>query len=686
MTGRGRGHTRRLVAVVLGILCTGAAPAAIAPQPTEVVRPLFPLGPRPPATARVGDELRAVLGAYPAHAVFARTHEAPSGDGLLATAGAPRDVPERHLPAGTPAVAWLTWATGETRPVRTEFGQRLGHPFLQLDAPAGIGATRLTMRMRFPPDGPSTRYESTPSTIPPDATLEFGLAILPQAWGQGPVRFSIEACAQTCERLWSREIDPSTETGRGWLDQRVALAELAGRRVRLAFETEHPGAGEPGAFTFPVWSRPAILTPAPPGDRPARILLLSADTLRADHLPSYGYPHDTAPFLDEAIAQQGVLFESCNSSATTTGPAHMTLFTGTLPSVHGIKQGYSTRAAPDRTTLAEVLRDAGYATAAITDGGPLGAHRGFARGFDTYVENQKSERSDVAETFARARAWLDAHGQQPFFLFLHTFQVHAPYDPPPAYAGRFENAADYPDLPPELRRTPALYDGEIRYLDDQLRAFFGDLEARGHLENTLVAFLSDHGEAFGEQGWYGHGAPVGQAVLGVPLLLRGPGLPSGRRIETPVGLADVRPTLLDLVGLVDPQPGSGRSLRPLLQEAGRDWQHRPLFSESWMEKGVAVDARAAVDRAVTPPAFVVRVGDRKLVRRPGPTGPHWAYYDLRADPDERNDRYPTTPEEAADLVGLLEAYARGDASVPDRDVEALDPAVERKLRALGYLD
>jgi arylsulfatase A-like enzyme len=366
----------------------------------------------------------------------------------------------------------------------------------------------------------------------------------------------------------------------------------------------------------------------------------------------------------------------------------MTIFTSLPPSVHGATDGFKVLAS-GILTLPEWIRAQGLDTAAVTEDGWVGAHQGFARGFDVFIENESARitapEGQVDRTFARARRWLELHRDKRFFLFLHTYQVHAPYAPPARYAGLF--------VPPEGQAAPlhvrqlADYDREIRYTDDELAGLFAALERLGLADRTIVVVTSDHGEEFLEHGLVSHGAHLYEESVGVPLVLRGPGIPAGRRIAAPVGHADLMPTLLELLGLPVPGGLSGRSVRPLLQGGSGELEARPVFSEGWATFQPGADG----GRAFEPPSLAVRRGERKLARYRSPDGTRYELYDLSADPGERSDLSRSEPGEAGGLRALLEAYERETAradrpAAPATAAPALDADREEKLRALGYLE
>jgi arylsulfatase A-like enzyme len=333
------------------------------------------------------------------------------------------------------------------------------------------------------------------------------------------------------------------------------------------------------------------------------VLLISIDTLRADHLGSYGYALPTTPTIDRRLAARGVTFEQVYSQSPKTTPSHMTMLTGLAPCAHGIEmwQG-DTRGHVLNSrvhTLAEVLKNAGYATAAFTDGGHLHPSRGFDQGFDLYRTGHPLE---------RALDWIDGHHHRKWFVFFHTYEVHDPYIPPagliaqfdPDYRGpilgvvqRLRDAHDGWEHSHDLfwasvdvhdardvRFVARLYDAGVRAMDESTIAPLLDrLDALGVADDTLVVFTSDHGEAFGEHGRFLHD-DLYATTLRVPLILRFPDrLPAGRRADSEVGVIDIMPTVLDLLGVPAPDTVQGRSLLPLLDGRFADTVLPPVVSD-----------------------------------------------------------------------------------------------------------
>jgi len=432
-------------------------------------------------------------------------------------------------------------------------------------------------------------------------------------------------------------------------------------------------------------------------DRP-NILLISLDTLRPDHTTLYGYGRDTSPFLAE-FARQGVVFENAFSQSPKTATSHMTIFTGLYPSVHGIENlsEENRRLSSEIPTLASLLSQAGYRTEAVAGGGNVSGELGFDRGFDVY-----SGSADARDMFQQADGVLSrlAGASEPFFVFLHTYEVHDPYVPDPDfarlytdpdYAGEIISSQDElielaggqeywqqynaywsrvdPTSSADAQHLRDLYDAEIRFTDELLAAFLQRLASQSVLENTIVVLLSDHGEEFFEHGSVLHNT-LYQEVLQVPLVWRLPaalGVVPGQRIQEIVRLIDIKPTLLELAGVKIPTHLQGRSLLPLMR--GEDQEPRTVFSE----------------RIKDEKRFALQVGHWKYIRHSGGE----ELYDLSQDPGEQMDVAAQNEPILRDLrhrAGQLIQWNEGLAQeLQHGESFDLDQETRDQLEALGYL-
>lgn len=437
--------------------------------------------------------------------------------------------------------------------------------------------------------------------------------------------------------------------------------------------------------------------------RTTHVVLISIDSLRADHLGAYGYPRATSPSIDR-LARQGTLFERALSSTTWTLPAHVALFTGLDDDLHGVTDA-SLGLASDLPTLAERLQQAGFVTGAVVSGPFLHPRFGMNRGFDDYLncmsflddqfrprrgkrlDLHRASHADVTGdcVVVRAKRWLTANRDRKAFLFLHFWDVHHDYTPPPAVVERFDpdyageldfsdfahNEAIAPDMAPrDLEHLIALYDGEIAETDAQVGEVLGALEQLGLARSSLVILTSDHGDAFFEHGEKGHKKDLHAETLRIPLLLRGPGVAAGVRRAGPAHITDVAPTLLDLLGLPPLAPGgvgTGRSLVPALGDPaaleGRRVYARLRDSETDQAALEGLEGKLIRDRRAESLQF----------------------YALASDPGEE------TPMEASgEWRRRLDAYedelAARAAALPGAEVRGVDPALAERLRELGYAE
>ena len=348
-------------------------------------------------------------------------------------------------------------------------------------------------------------------------------------------------------------------------------------------------------------SRPAEGPAAaePPLPRRTRgYVLVSLDTLRADHLGTYGYGRATSPFLD-SLAARGTLFEEAYSHYPSTLVSHMSMLTGLLPGEHGVVEPGAVLA-PEIETLAQVFQRGGFATAAYTEGGYMSGRYGFRRGFETFHARHRSGSRQVQQTFRRGVAFLEAQApDRPFLLFLHTYAVHAPYDAPERYQRMFWQGDPPPGAPPptpralteqNLRGDPlppraveyltAAYDAGIRETDDVLRAFFADLERLGLRDDVTLVITADHGEELQDHGRFHH-TQLYRETMRVPLLVVHPDRREPVRQAGLVGLSDLAPTLYELARLTPRQAPSGRSLARLLGPT----RSPPDAASLWAEAG-----------------------------------------------------------------------------------------------------
>jgi arylsulfatase A-like enzyme len=475
----------------------------------------------------------------------------------------------------------------------------------------------------------------------------------------------------------------------------------------------------------------------PPLAPPRHVVIVSLDTLRADHLGTYGSEVPT-PNID-AVATEGIVFETADTASTMTLPSHTSLFTGNWPATHGVvRNGWLVHR--DNRMLPEVLREVGFRTIGISAAVALSEQLGFPQGFDVWNQDPETfENHVVANEEARraeqitdaAIAEIDGAPFERVFLFVHYVDPHLPYDPPEPWRSQFGpvpeglrgswevveqarkrrrstgdgrrirlTAEDFRSF----RREPfgndldlaRLYQGEVAYLDHHVGRLLAALRERGILDDAVLVITSDHGETFWEHGdAWSHGLATYQTTVAIPLIVRLPGARlSGTRIEAPVSNVDVAPTLLALLGLPPPGPIEGRSLLPLLQ--GREAGPRPMFSEGPVPDGSL--ERTARFWANERKPQSVRIGRWKYVRVP--YAQLEELYDLETDPNEERDLLLVpTPEarvRADELAAELDRRLAAAKPLPSeyfpRRQAGDDPdaaarrAMEERLRALGYVE
>ena len=435
------------------------------------------------------------------------------------------------------------------------------------------------------------------------------------------------------------------------------------------------------------------------------VLLVSIDTLRADHLGAYGYHRRTTPNLD-TLAAEGVLFERAYTPSSWTLPAHATMLTGLYPAHHGVRFADVIRFLNSRSTdvlgaanvtLAEMLAAGGYSTAAFTSNRWLSSAFGFEQGFDLLESNDRQAAGPLVD---RAIAWLDSAGSAPFFLFLHLFDVHE-YAAPDSYFRRF-HPDDYSGQvagrewktmgnlwqrlsADDLTYIEGKYDGALSYVDSELGRLLAELRRLGRFHETLIVVTSDHGEEFLDHGATGHGQTLYEELLRVPLLLKPP-RGTGRhqpRIESPAALVDLVPTILDYAGLPAGIVLDGVSLRRSI--LGGPAEARSLhFGDVFYQNRAAIldgDHKFIANRL--PPLEPFRWRRALSNLRTFFKFEQDELYDLATDPEERHNLLSTRPELAARLRARLLDHQR--TSRPGT-VRTMDAETIEQLRALGYLD
>jgi len=571
-----------------------------------------------------------------------------------------------------------------------------------------------------------------PLTVPPAAWLDLAVGTV----DEGPVSFRVglrrgDGSAAEEEVL----LEHTVTTPYRWEAQAIDLARYAGRKVSLTLGVGAPEAGAIGLWGAPVVRRRGVVPPTEgvtPGlaRQPQGIIVLWTDTLRQDHLDAYGYGRETAPAL-RRFASDGVLFRNNTTQATWTKVATPSVLTSLYPSTHGVLE-FKDRLPASATTLAEAYRAAGYATLGFASNLFTGQFTNLHQGYEEQHEdgslpNQRS--SKTARVYIdRLVEWLETHRDTPFFVFLHLYDPHDPYEPnrpydtlwaDPAKRGehhrhleavrkvisdpllklfgmptRAELVKAGLDAEGYVKHDVDWYDGAIRGLDVEVARLLERLRTLDLDRRTLVVFTADHGEEFLDHGRMFHGQSVYGELTQVPLMMRWPGvLPAGRVVEEVVQTIDLMPTLLEISGLKPPAEAQGQSLVPLLGVGGgtqasiQAWRARPAISE----KAVTNPSKGAAPAPHDTEAHAIVEGGWKLVHntvRPR-GGPEFELFDFAKDSLNLRDVAGEHPDVVQRLSKQLEGWrqmARSARLKADAEAtQGLSQQQLERLRSLGYI-
>jgi len=485
------------------------------------------------------------------------------------------------------------------------------------------------------------------------------------------------------------------DAAHGWTDVAATVEIAPGSAARLELVADWTGNAAPIAGVQAWIARPRVL--AHRGER-RNVLVISVDTLRADHLGFHGYERDTSPRLDDFVAR-GAFFESAISTSPWTLPSYGTLFTGLEPTRHlaGISERREAAFGADRDaeggdyqsldpgvpTLSECFGAAGFSTAAFVSNPFLDPASGVDRGFDSYAQYLNRAQAGVE----LASRWIESRGDAPWFAFLHLMDPHAPYSPPAPFDTQFTHTAlrDLPGGIPSVESLRAAepdsatrdlllaaYDGEIAYVDTWIGRLLDRLEALGVLDRTIVVLHADHGEEFWEHGGFEHGHALHEESLHVPLAFVAPGIVApGLRVGGRTSTVNAFATILDLAGVPVPLDLDGVSSAPLLrigQYGTVRIAPRPCISESILygpreRKAWSFGAEKLITNGATDSRF----------------------YDLVADPSEGADLALDRPERVRELSELLLGRARmAERRRAAGSTANFDPERRAELERLGY--
>ena len=553
-----------------------------------------------------------------------------------------------------------------------------------LSAPVTFG--KETRRSLTPPV-PSRLTFTVPIPVEPLLSFSIGVSTFGEQTLVRPVRFTIYVDEDIAFKETVRD-QPNV-----WLPRTVDLSEWSGRTVRLGFEIVLRGTSlkNDGVAFFPAWGNP-VLDGSPANEDGMNLVLISVDCLRADHVSTYGYTRNTTPNIDR-FGTEGVIFRNAASVSSWTLPTHMSMMTGLMPSLHGVSKKY--KLSSSVPYLPEILADNGYQTLGVAAGDYLSQEWGFERGFDVYrmlIERRSSEIVDAALKLARGNRSAKK------FLFVHLFDAHWPYRPPPGFYDRFdERPPDISDiltkvrdgLPPsgaeEIHQLVNLYDGEIAYLDQELGRFFAGLKEAGIYHRSLIILTADHGESFYEHNAWEHTISLFEEVTHIPLIVKWPGESPTGTVESLVSQLNIFPTLLEEAGLVPPYDYV--SLARFLGESPAPSKNA-LSEITWDAKegqGAAMKIAVKDNRLkyiltlsgeAEDELFVSEVVNEEL-------------YDLIEDPGEQKNLLPETTTDIGPLrrdARLLLEKAQALQTKRRGQEVVLDEELLERLKALGYIN
>lgn len=589
---------------------------------------------------------------------------------------------------------------------------------LLLDAGAGENSLGLKRKLNlgtvefnilFSP--PRSEY-SFNMTLPDEGVFDFGIGIVRdqnsesvriQRYGkeEGVEFIVLLEVAGRKKTIFQKhlKIPPLRETRTVNFSQNKIILPVRNKEARITLIT----GGEEGTFAF--WANPVLY------DRTRKrtnVILVSIDTLRADHLRVYGYGRDTSPAMD-ALARDSAVFMNTYASSPWTLPSHVSMLT----SLNGINHHVyyeDERMDSARLTLADLLKQSFSSCAAFTGGGFLSSFYGFSKGFDSYSMDQGDiVNPRLAEIAAqRALEWLDANSDKVFFLFLHTYQPHSPYNSPEPYNSiflgenpkwiKFDVLEDlggkynfFKKLSEDERRNViALYDGEIRYTDEYLiKPLIEKLKSLNIYNQTLLIVTSDHGEEFLDHGSWGHTHNLYNESLKVPLIIKFPySKYAGKKVNTAVRLIDLMPTILEEQSIEFHEDlFDGRSLMPILkgdEKADRAFTADIAENVLGYRTPFKIAMNGGKDKVILNNGF--RQEDLAYFRAPPPPVQTVELYDLEKDPAENNN-LAGAPEKLPSVRRLVQALNEMAKAIKPREgaKAKINKELEDQLRALGYI-
>ena len=551
---------------------------------------------------------------------------------------------------------------------------------------------------------PTSRYRFQ-IRIPEQGFLEFTYGIRRDSEfaqnreGSRIAEFSVVLESRTGEtEIFNKIMNLSPDVSLGFNYKKIDLSKYAGEKVDISFVTR----GNEKALA--AWFNPVIYSPQ---QNTNNVILISLDTLRPDHLGCYGYSRNTSPSID-SIAKESVLFQNTFATSPWTLPSHVSMLTSLNCINH---QVYHTDQSMDPAliTLADILRNKGYFTGAITGGGYVSGLYGFSKGFDSYHVRGGILEKNAAEVGCRyALDWIERHKDRNFFLFLHTYQIHTPYRSPSPYDAlflgensefteidlgqlRFNHENRYKSVPEDLKQNIIdLYDAEIRYTDESLvDPLMDKLKELDLYDNTMVILTSDHGEEFFEHNSWEHSHSLYNESIKIPLIIKFFGSKhAGKKITKFARIIDIMPTILHELD-INPshQKPDGKSLVGLIEDR----------KEGKTERVVVSELASNVMKRHVPKKVAISRGSHKFMLNQDYDSEDLAYffspppelealevYDLAKDPDELINKARENPQLARDLLEFMNTYNVQKRKVDPEEAKMI-PELREQLKALGYI-
>jgi arylsulfatase A-like enzyme len=579
--------------------------------------------------------------------------------------------------------------------------------------------------------------------MPQSGILQFGYGLMAEEWKSDKAGVLFKIILEEAgnkHNLFSKYLALSSiETGKEIFEEKIDLSKFAGKKTAISFITEEASSDNnnqienvDGYSPLSFWFNPFLYKKRDPGDKGSgnkpNIILISIDTLRADHLSCYGYERETTPSTD-TLSQDSVLFTHAYSPSPSTLPSHMSMLTSLYPTNHGLvtmplggPQGDVLRLDPAIMTLSDLMRTKDYVTAAFTGGAQISSQFGFSKGFDFYQENKGSILKDTAENLTeKVSEWLLTNQDKKFFLFLHTYQVHAPYIPPSPYNDIFLNnnakwrKADLIEIlssrqgkysrltPDERENLVALYDGEIKYTDELfIRPLISQLKKLGLYDQSMIILTADHGEEFYEHKGWEHGHSLYNENIHVPLIIKFPhSKHRGKKVESTARLIDILPTILEEVGIKKKNLNfDGRDLSELID--GKEKSSR--LSVGFNFYAEYADPTDMTLRFSLLKLTIINNHFKLIINEDYPKNSSqpvfWTYspppfqlskrelYDIKTDFQETKNTAEANPDTVRLLMDSVDLHRQAADQISRqtfRGRQGLDKKMEERLRALGYI-